>query len=130
MILSWDSAMKGNEVAASKQSGAVFGGAFSLPETRPKDDDAVVEQGDTVDIVLEATKDGEIYELLTAPSRLYDMGSMFLPQTFEDALLGMRRGETKEFVLELPHSDTPWDESDKTQSIELKVTVNCIMVPV
>lgn len=56
-----------------------------------------------VEIAIKATDDaGEDIPSITTESRLWGMDSTLLPQAFNDELMGMKKGQTKEFDIDVP----------------------------
>lgn len=106
----------------------LFESAISeVTATTPKGEGAVVEDGDTVDIALEAVTDGKVYHPLTASKRYYQLGSGFMPKDFDDMLRGMAVGERSTVDLKVPQSDTPYDEPSRFIDVRVTATVNGIM---
>ena len=50
--------------------------------------------------------DGNEIEGLTSESRLYGPGSGMFSEAFDEEILGMKKGQTKEFTLEIPEDET------------------------
>jgi trigger factor len=67
---------------------------------------------------------------LIAQRRQYKIGEGFLPQEFDNALLGMRQGELKTFTMEIPSTAPAEGEKTATVPVEMKVTVLKIMTTV
>lgn len=80
------------------------------------------------DIALEATKeDGEEIAALKTDSRFYAPGSGFYSEAFEKELIGMKKGDTKEFTLDIPKDETALMLSDLAgQKVTFKVTCNVV----
>lgn len=56
-----------------------------------------------VEIAIKAADDaGEDVPSITTESRLWGMDSTLLPQAFNDELMGMKKGQTKEFDIDVP----------------------------
>lgn len=66
-----------------------------------KDSNKPISQNDIVELSFESFIDGEAYDGSTASGYSYTLGSLYLPQPFEDGLIGMRSGESKtiEFIV-------------------------------
>lgn len=95
--------------------------------TTPKGEGAVVEDGDTVDIALEAVTEGKVYHPLTASKRYYQLGSGFMPKDFDEMLRGMAVGQQAAVELKVPQSDTPYDEPSRYIDVRVTATVKGIM---
>lgn len=83
--------------------------------------DKVVEKGDHIKIALKAFEDGKELEGLTTDGRTYTAGEGYMPEGFDQAILGMKVGETKEFTFEGPDLDE--DMNERTQVVDATVTV-------
>lgn len=60
-----------------------------------------VKAGEFVEMTVKATKDGEEVSALSAENRLYELGTGIYPESFDAELIGLKKGGTKEFDLEL-----------------------------
>lgn len=58
--------------------------------------------GDACSIAMKCFDDGEEIKALTCEDRTYLMGRGFMPDGFDEALMGMEPGQTKEFTFEAP----------------------------
>jgi trigger factor len=68
----------------------------------------VVKEDSDIEFSMETTDEsGEPVRNLTAEKRYYTLGQQFMPEGFDQALLGMKAGETREFDFELPESNDP-----------------------
>ena len=61
-----------------------------------------LEAGDACSIAMKCFDDGEEIKALTCEDRTYLMGRGYMPEGFDEALLGMEPGQTKEFTFEAP----------------------------
>lgn len=62
-----------------------------------------VKEDNYVELKMTATDDkGEPIETLESESLQYGLGSDLLPKTFDDELLGLKKGDTKEFSIDMP----------------------------
>lgn len=89
-------------------------------ETVPYKDGDFVQNGDNIIVSYEGVVDGEKIETLTAEGEMLRVGSSQLPD-FDENLLGMSVGETREFNLVAPANGLP---SLVGKIITFKVTVN------
>lgn len=98
-------------------------------ETVDADDDAVIEEGGFADLSMEAYDDaGEAISVLSATKRLYGLGMGLLPETFDAELLGLKKGDKKEFTIEMPE-DVPvmlLSQADKTKNIKFEVSIDSV----
>ncbi len=85
--------------------------------------DRTVQKGDHIRIAMEAKEGDKELKGLSTKSRTYTAGEGYMPEGFEQAILGMKAGETKEFTFEGPDFDK--DMNERTQVIDAKVTVLC-----
>lgn len=58
--------------------------------------------GDACSIAMKCYDDGEEIKALTCEDRTYIMGRGYMPEGFDENLLGMEPGQTKEFTFEAP----------------------------
>ena len=89
-----------------------------------------IKKDNYVKIATSATDaEGNAIDAINSEERLYGMGSNLLPQAFEDQIMGMKKGEEKEFSIDLA-ADEPAALTagivGKTDKINFKVT--CIAV--
>lgn len=61
-----------------------------------------LEAGDACSIAMKCFDDGEEIKALTCEDRTYLMGRGYMPAGFDEALVGMEPGQTKEFTFEAP----------------------------
>ncbi|WP_251178685.1 trigger factor [Adlercreutzia agrestimuris] len=85
---------------------------FITDEPRP------VAAGDSLLLALEASVDGKSLEGLNTDGRTLVLGMGLMPPSFEEQIIGMQPGETKEFSFDAP--TLPGETPDK---IDAKVTV-------
>lgn len=82
-----------------------------------------------VELSLEATDAaGEPVASLTSESRPYVLGSGLLPESFDENLVGLKKGQEAEFTIDVP-DDAPVLLSGvqgKTDKLNFKVTVNAV----
>lgn len=83
--------------------------------------DKQLEAGDSVKITIEAYEDGKKMEQLSTLGRTYVAGMGYMPEGFENQVLGMKAGETKEFTFEGPSFDENYNPT--TTTVEAKVTI-------
>lgn len=57
----------------------------------------IVVKGDKVELALETTQDEQKIRALCSPGREYTTGALAMPDDFDDAIVGMKVGETKTF---------------------------------
>jgi trigger factor len=74
----------------------------NMAQLIPLDEDAVVENGHTVSVDYSVTVAGPPEENSDAQSAEVEIGSGKLLPGFEEQLIGLKSGESKEFTLELP----------------------------
>lgn len=87
-------------------------------DIEPYGDEDFVERGDQVTIGFSATIDGEPFEGSEAEGQLYVVGENSLPE-FDDSILGMSAGETREFEVTFP--EVYPDIGGKTAKFEVTV---------
>lgn len=62
-----------------------------------------IKEGGYADLSMKATDDdGEEIETLSSESRVYGLGTGLFPESFDAQLLGMKKGQTKQFVIDVP----------------------------
>jgi len=66
-----------------------------------------IKPSDYVELETTATRESEIYEPLTAKKRFYKLGEQFLPESFDENLVGMSVGERKSFSLVIENGSSP-----------------------
>ena len=88
------------------------------------DADAVIQNGDTATINFVGTKDGEAFEGGTANNYDLVIGSGTMIPGFEEGIVGMKKGETKDVTVTFPESYRSSDLAG--QEVVFDVTVNSI----
>lgn len=101
--------------------------AGSAKEQATDDDHDVVRTGDVVELAMETTRDGERVRPLCAGSRTYETGKLAMPEGFDEAICGMRVGETKEFSFEGPSLEVDADGKPIMERFDATVTVKRIV---
>ena len=86
-----------------------------------------VEKGDSCLISMKCLKDGEEVSGLTTDGRTYTAGQGYMPDGFDQEIIGMQPGETKSFTFEGPGLDEDFNEI--TEVIDCTVTVKEIQKP-
>ena len=92
-------------------------------------DDAEVTYANQVDLAIRATgDDGAELEALTKESSIYSFGSNYYPDEFEQQIIGMKKGESKHFAIDMPTEPTIMTSlvMGKTSTITFDVTVNAV----
>ncbi|MDO5337793.1 MAG: trigger factor [Eubacteriales bacterium] len=89
-----------------------------------KDEDAEVQSGDIANINYVGTKDGEAFEGGTAEGFDLTIGSGRFIDGFEDGIIGMKKGETKDLNLTFPEEYPSEDLAG--QEVVFQVTLNAI----
>lgn len=89
-----------------------------------KDENAEVKEGDIANINYVGTKDGEAFEGGTAESFDLTIGSGRFIAGFEDGVIGMKKGETKDLNLTFPEEYPSQDLAG--QDVVFQVTLNAI----
>ena len=83
----------------------------------------------SVEITLVVKDDkGEVMESLGAEDRLYELGQGLFPAAFDDALLGMKKGETKSITLNVAENPCMMTSilKDKTEEVTFEVEVKAV----
>ena len=86
-----------------------------------KTDPKPVEKGDCCFLKIVATKDGEDMKGLTTDGRTYSVGEGYMPDGFDEGIMGMMPGETRSFTFEGPGLDDDYNEI--MESVDCTVTV-------
>lgn len=79
------------------------------------------------DLAIKATDDqGADIASITTESRQYGIGSGLFPASFDDELIGLKKGDSKQFAIDVPAEPTVMTSSlmGKTAKINFDVTVN------
>ena len=85
-----------------------------------------VKEDKYVDIKISATDDnGDPIEAINTESMQYAIGSGQFPSTFDDELIGMKKGETKQFTIDMPPQSTAMTASvmGKTATLNFDVEI-------
>lgn len=100
---------------------------FAVTEDAPASTKAKADS--TVTLKIEATDDkGENIENLTNDALKYHLGSGFLPESFEKEVVGMKKGDKKEFSIDMPKEPTVYTTAlkDKTKKINFKLEIKAV----
>jgi trigger factor len=95
---------------------------------RPFADDEFVQIGDYMIANHTATIDDKVYDKYTAIGSIIDVGSTGI-QGFDEQLVGMVVGETREFTIKMPKSDDP-ETSEKDVKFSVSLTTGSKKEPV
>ncbi len=82
-----------------------------------------------VDMTVKATDDdGMDVKAISQESTQYGIGSGLFPSTFDDEIMGLKKGDTKQFVIDVPSEPTPMtsDLIGKSAQIHFDVTINVV----
>ena len=85
-----------------------------------------VKEDKFVDMKITATDDnGANIESITSESTQYGIGSGLYPKAFDDELIGLKKGDTKQFTMDLPADPTAMTASlmGKTQAIKFDIEI-------
>ena len=85
-----------------------------------------VKEDKYVDMKITATDDnGDVIDSITTESTQYGIGSGLYPKAFDDELLGMKKGETKQFTIDVPSEPTAMTATlmGKTAAINFDVEI-------
>lgn len=88
-----------------------------------------IKEDSYMDMSMKATDDsGEEIAAMTADSRLYGMGTGLFPATFDAELMGMKKGQTKSFAIDVPAEPTIMTQPlmGKTAKINFDVEVKAV----
>ena len=91
------------------------------------DENATVQDGDVANIAYVGEKDGVAFDGGTSDSYDLEIGSGTFIDGFEDGVIGMKKGETKDLNLKFPDDYT--SEELAGQEVVFHVTVNSIQRP-
>lgn len=103
-----------------------IGYALSANPAELTDAEAVVQEGDTVNLAFEGKVDGETFEGGSADSYDLEIGSGRFIAGFEDGMVGMKKGESRDLDLQFPENYT---EELAGKPVVFHVTVNSIKRP-
>lgn len=90
---------------------------------------AKVKEDSYLDVAMKATDDaGEEIAAMTTDSRLYGLGTGLFPETFDAELVGMKKGQTKSFAIDVPSEPTIMMQPlmGKTAKITFDVEVKAV----
>ena len=85
-----------------------------------------VKEDKYVDMKITATDDnGEVISSITSDSTQYGIGSGLYPKQFDDELIGLKKGDTKQFTMDLPSEPTAMTSAlmGKTQAINFDIEI-------
>lgn len=100
--------------------------ALSANPIEVTDENAVVQEQDTVDLAFEGKVDGETFEGGSSDSYNLVIGSGSFIDGFEDGMIGMKKGESRDLNLTFPENYT---EDLAGKPVVFHVTVNAIKRP-
>ena len=107
-----------DQVAAMAEHYTTFEDASAATKMKPEN---------YADLAIKATDaEGNEIASLTSESRLYGPGTGLLPEAFDAEIMGMKKGQTKEFTLEVPADETApllADQAGKTVAFEVTCNV-------
>lgn len=99
--------------------------AAPLAVTDTSHDEVV--RGDKVELAMQTTMDGKPVRTLCTEGREYSTGSFAMPDDFDEAVIGMKVGETKTFAFQGPDIMPDADGNVKMDDYETTVTVKRIL---
>ncbi|MDO5042729.1 MAG: trigger factor [Slackia sp.] len=88
-----------------------------------------VKENGSVEITLVVKDDkGEVMESLGAEDRLYELGQGLFPAAFDEALIGMKKGETKTITLNVAENPCMMTSilKDKTEEVTFEVEIKVV----
>lgn len=88
-----------------------------------------VKEGGYLDLAMKVTDDaGEDIASMTTESRLYGLGTGLLPEAFDKELIGMKKGQSKTFAIDVPEEPTGMTSAliGKTGKITFEVEVKVV----
>lgn len=83
--------------------------------------DGPAKDGDIVEVSFSGTVDGEALDVLKADNRQIEIGSKQFMEEFENALIGVKKGETKNFPLPFPKEFSEPKLAGKTAQFTVNV---------
>lgn len=80
------------------------------------------------DLAMKATdKDGNAIDFIETDSRAYDPGSPLFSKAFDEEILGMKKGETRTFTIDVPEDDSAvYLAAQAGQPVTFTVTMNAV----
>ena len=88
-----------------------------------------IKEGGFADLAIKAADDaGEAIESLATESRIYGLGSGLFPEAFDQELVGMKKGQTKSFVIDVPAESSTLlaQVAGKTAKVAFDVEVKAV----
>lgn len=88
-----------------------------------------IKEDSTVELAMKATDDaGEAIDSLTSEERLYTLGTGLLPKVFDEELVGLKKGQKKEFSIDIAGNDAILLTSlaGKTTKVQFEVEVKVV----
>lgn len=85
------------------------------------DEPRAIEKGDSCFVALECYENGKRMDGLSTEGRTYTTGKGYMPDGFDENIIGMKPGETKTFTFEGPGLDD--DGNEVTEVVECTATV-------
>ena len=98
---------------------------FELEETREEISSGTAQEGDLVTVSFVGTKDGEEFEGGSGDDYELIIGDEFMPEEFEQGIVGMKKGETKEVAFVFP--EEYGDEELGGEEVVYQITLQKIM---
>ena len=80
-----------------------------------------LENGDACEVALKVYDDGEELKGMTTKGRTYVLGAGMMPEGFDEGIIGMEPGQTKEFTFEAPLFDETGEQHMKEMKCEVTV---------
>lgn len=99
---------------------------FSAVPVTDESHDVVI-KGDKVELAMETTMGGEVVKNLCTEGREYTTGTLAMPDDFDEAVIGMKVGETKTFTFLGPDIVPDADGNVKMDEYESTVTIKRII---
>lgn len=88
-----------------------------------------IKEGGFADLAIKATDDaGEPLESLSSESRIYGLGSGLFPESFDQELIGMKKGQSKSFSVDVPVGSSTLlaQVAGKTEKVAFEVEVKVV----
>jgi trigger factor len=114
-------AFKLDEALVDEQIKQMAGNYTSYIKDESVPADKTVAKGDSVLIAIKAFEGDKELKNLNTEGRTYTAGQGYMPEGFENEVLGMKAGETKTFTFDGPSFDEDFNET--TQTVTATVTV-------